>query len=210
VTHVDLVFPIRGITIPRDHGYLLYAALSRAAPTLHRVDWLAVHPIGGRPLGRDTLALSRTSSVTLRLPVARIGAALPLAGAALDVTGSRVVLGAPNIRVLSPAPSLDARLVIIKLTNMPEKADGTLDVDGLRERFEIEARRQLSDIGIERPLTIAGRQSLAVRGRRVIGFSVRVTDLEPEESIRLQIEGIGGKRAMGCGVFRPTRPKGTA
>lgn len=208
--HVDLAFPVRGSTIPLDHGYPLYAALSRAAPALHQVDWLAVHPIGGTPLGRDTLAISRTSSVTLRLPVERIGSALALSGASLDLQGARLVLGAPSVRALAPAVALDARIVVIKLTNVSEKADGSLDVAALRSRFEAEARRQLDAVGIARPLTLTGRRSVTVRGRRVVGFSVRVSDLDQQESIRLQVEGIGGKRTMGCGVFRPTRVKRSA
>ena len=109
------------------------------------------------------------------------------------------------MRVLAPAPSLDSRLVIIKLTNAPAKADGSLDIVAIRERFEAEARRQLDALGIACSFEITGRRSLTVRGRRVIGFSTRARGLGTEESIRLQIEGLGGKRAMGAGVFRPTR-----
>lgn len=208
--HVDLVFPARGNTIPLDHGYTLYSALSRRVSALHRADWLAVHPIGGKPLGREALTIGRGSSVTLRLPVDRIETTLPLAGASLNLQGSKLVLGAPSIRALAPAAALDARIVIIKLTKRTRKSDGSLDVDALREGFEAEARRQLDALGIGRPLTVTGRRSMAVQGRRVIGFSVRVTELEPEESLHLQIDGIGGKRTMGCGVFRPTRSKEVA
>lgn len=210
MTHVDLVFPVRGATIPIDHGYALYAALSHHVPAIHRVDWLAVHPIGGNLLGRQLIALGRGSSVTLRLPVEQIGTVLPLAGVTLEILRSRVMLGAPNVRALEASPSLDARIVIIKLTNVPEKSDGSLDVVAVRERFETEARRQLGELKITQPFEITGRRSVTVHGRRVVGFSMRVRDLDPEASVRLQIEGIGGKRAMGGGVFRPTRSKGAA
>lgn len=33
-----------------------------------------------------------------------------------------------------------------------------------------------------------------------------VKDLKPEDSIKLQAQGIGGKRRMGCGVFYPNVP----
>ncbi len=32
---VDLCFPVLGQTLPSDHGYALYAALSRVLPALH-------------------------------------------------------------------------------------------------------------------------------------------------------------------------------
>ena len=54
-------------------------------------------------------------------------------------------------------------------------------------------------------LKLCGRQRIAVAGKRVVGFSVRVAELSPQGSLRLQEEGLGGKRAMGCGLFRPTR-----
>lgn len=204
-THVDLAFPARGGVIPLDHGYALYAALSHKLPAVHEADWLGVHPIGGKVLGRDTLALGPGSTVTLRVPVERIGTVLPLAGAILELHRSRLVLGVPSVRALAPVPSLDARLVLIKLTNPPTKADGSLDVVVLRERFETEARRQLDALGIACSFEITGRRSLTVRGRRVIGFSARAHGLGAGESIRLQIKGLGGKRSMGAGMFRPTR-----
>jgi CRISPR-associated protein Cas6 len=46
---------------------------------------------------------------------------------------------------------------------------------------------------------------MTVAGKRVVGYSVRVAGLSAEQSFRLQSAGLGGKRAMGCGIFRPTR-----
>jgi len=204
-THVDLVFPARGRSVPLDHGYALYGALSRRAPALHGADWFAVHPIGGTKLDQQTLALGRTSSVTLRIPPERIRDVLCLAGAVLDVRGATLALGAPMVRPLEPAPSLDARLVVIKLTRVPRRSDGTLDTTTMQERFVAEAERQLTLLGIARRIETAGRRSITIAGRRVLGYSVRVAALDPEESLLLQVNGLGGKRTMGCGVFRPTR-----
>jgi CRISPR/Cas system CSM-associated protein Csm4 (group 5 of RAMP superfamily) len=44
-----------------------------------------------------------------------------------------------------------------------------------------------------------------VAGRRILGYSVRVAELTLDESLILQERGLGGKRRMGCGVFRGTR-----
>jgi hypothetical protein len=98
-------------------------------------------------------------------------------------------------------------VVIIKLTHMPEKSNGSIDVVALREGFEAEVRRQLGALGITGGFEITGRRSITVGGRRVIGFSMRVGGLDADQSLRLQIEGIGGKRTMGGGVFRRTRGK---
>jgi CRISPR-associated protein Cas6 len=66
-THVDLAFPVRGTTVPRDHAYALYGALSRAQPDLHGQAWLGVHSIPGRLKDGD-LDLSTGSYLRLRIP----------------------------------------------------------------------------------------------------------------------------------------------
>jgi CRISPR-associated protein Cas6 len=210
VTTIDLSFPIVGQRVPRDHGYALYGALSRAIQALHGAVWLGVHPLGGMPVDEGTLQLGRGAQLRLRIPADRIAEVLALAGASLDVGGVGLRLGAPSVHALAPAPSLDARMVAIKLTcaprhENPDLGRQTLDIAGFAERYTAEVRRQLDAIGVARPFELRGRRSLTVGGRRVLGYSVRVSQLQAEESLVLQEKGIGGKRRMGCGVFRPTR-----
>jgi hypothetical protein len=79
---------------------------------------------------------------------------------------------------------------------------GFLAID---RRFLAEARRQLAERGIRGELELSGRLSLRVAGQRILGHSVRVLGLSSEDSLKLQIHGLGGKRTMGCGIFRPVR-----
>jgi CRISPR-associated protein Cas6 len=207
---VDLSFPILGEQVPRDHGYALYGALSQAVQGLHSASWLGVHPLSGTPVDKATLQLGQRSQLRLRLPVERIAEALPLAGAKLDVAGSLLRLGAPTVHALIPAASLDARLVAIKLTRAPRRLNEALerealDVEGFAARYTREIARQLAAIGIGGRFELRGRRSLTVAGRRVLGYSVRVIGLSADQSIALQEKGIGGKRRMGCGLFRKTR-----
>ena len=210
MTTVDLAFPLVGERVALDHGYALYGALCRVAPGLHQAAWLGVHPLGGTQVDEATLQLGRRSQLRLRLPADRIGEVLPLAGARLDVSGASLMVGAPSVHTLLPVPSLDARVVAIKLTRAPRRRNEdlgreALDVAGFAERYAAEIKRQLEAIGIGGPFELRGRRSLTVGGRRVVGYSVRVIGLGADESIALQEKGIGGKRRMGCGVFRPTR-----
>ncbi len=210
VTTVDLSFPILGGRVPRDHGYALYGALCRAVQGLHGASWLGVHPLGGTQVDEATLQLGRRSQLRLRLPADRIGQVLPLAGARLDVSGSSLTVGAPTVHALTPVASLDARMVAIKLTRAPRRRSEelgreALDVAGFAERYAAEIKRQLEALGIGGPFELRGRRSVTVGGRRVVGYSVRVIGLGADESIALQEKGIGGKRRMGCGVFRGTR-----
>jgi CRISPR-associated protein Cas6 len=212
MTIVDVSYPLLVSAVPRDHGYLLYAAISRVAPALHEAHWLGIHPLSGRLLDRDSLELGRGGSLRLRLPPERIADVLPLAGANLELAGRTATVGVPTIHPLVPAPSLDARLVVIKLTGTPRRRNDTigreaLDAAALEARYRAEIERQLGEMTIRKPFELCGRQRLAVAGRRIVGFSVRVSDLSADESLRLMESGIGGKRRMGCGLFRPTASK---
>jgi CRISPR-associated protein Cas6 len=212
VTFVDLGFPVTGPGVPRDHGYPLYAALCGAVPALHGATWLGVHPLSGTLLDEGTLALRDHTRLFLRLPAERIPDVLPLAGRAIDIGSARLVLGAPNVSALVPAASLDARLVVIKLTDAPHRENQdlgreTLDIAAFAERYTAELKRQLAALDIPSTPELCGRHSITVSGKRIVGYSVRVSGLSADQSLVLQVNGLGGKRRMGCGMFRKTRGK---
>lgn len=211
---VDVAFPLRAdVVVPRDHGYALYGALSRAHGALHAADWLGVHPLPGTPgTPKDgaELTVEKGRELRLRVPETRIADLLPLTGRTLDLTGRALSLGVPRVYRLSTAATVDARIVYIKLTTPPTKHSAelertTLDNEGLANRYAAEIRRQLDALSVAGVFELRGRRSIIVSGRRLVGFSVRVGELDADESLRVQEEGLGGKRAMGCGLFRPTR-----
>jgi len=90
-THADVAFPVTGTTIPLDHGYALYAALSHRLPALHDQRGWAVHPIRGQRAEPGILALlprgAGRSAVKLRLPVESLPQVLSLVGRTLDLHG---------------------------------------------------------------------------------------------------------------------------
>jgi CRISPR-associated protein Cas6 len=208
---LDLSFPIHGTdALPSDHGYALYAAICHAIPVLHGAPWLGVHPIAGVPQSDGMLRLREHASLLLRLPAERIPDVLPLAGQVLDVVGHRIALGAPNVRALIPAASLDARVVLVKLTNAPHRENEqlgreSLDTGAFVVRYIAELTRQLSRLDIPCAPQLCGRRRITIDGRRIVGYSVRVSGLSAGQSLALQTHGLGGKRRMGCGIFRPTR-----
>jgi CRISPR-associated protein Cas6 len=94
---VDLAFAVRGTSIPADHGYLLYAAIARQAPSLHGDGRIGIHPIGGQVSGGQQLTITSASRLVLRLPAMRIGEAIRLAGKSLDISGTRLTVGEPTV-----------------------------------------------------------------------------------------------------------------
>ncbi|MBV8234007.1 MAG: hypothetical protein JO329_28850 [Planctomycetaceae bacterium] len=65
---IDLAFQIVGTTIPLDHGYRLFSALSRVLPRLHGDTRVGVHPIRGLRVAPGLLSLTAHSRLKHRLP----------------------------------------------------------------------------------------------------------------------------------------------
>jgi CRISPR-associated protein Cas6 len=205
VAVIELQFPVLGATIAADHGYALYSALAHHLSGLHAEgNGLAISPINGQYAGNGQFSLDvRRSRLRFRVPDDRIASLLPLAGKSLDVGGRKLRLGVPTVHAMTPALSLVARLVTIKGFTEPPA-------------FLEAVRRQLDLLDIKGdariPLIASGerageprRRILRVKDKKVVGFALQVTTLPADESLRLQVHGIGGRRKMGCGFFVPIR-----
>ncbi len=190
--HIDLAFRLNGSTVPVDHGYALYAALSRVVPEIHEAKALGVQPIRGMYNGNGKLQLMDFSRLILRLPDDRIRSYLKLAGKRLDVDEHPLSVGVPEVRMLLPAARLRARLVTIK--GFLEEAD-----------FLEAVQRKLQSLDVTCEATLGQRRTFRVKDKQVVGFELFVTQLTAEESLTLQENGLGGRRRMGCGVFVPWR-----
>ena len=49
------------------------------------------------------------------------------------------------------------------------------------------------------------RRIITIKGKKIVGFSLIAHGLSDEDSLKLQSEGLGGRRSMGCGIFNPIR-----
>ena len=191
---VDLFFHVQGKEVPVDHGYTLYSAISRILESgeenkwLHNADNVGLLPIRGHYAGQGKLMLDQHARFGLRLPVNLIPKVLRLAGKRLDVDGEALRVGVSTTSALIPAPVLYAHIVTTK-----NGEDET--------RFDAEIQRQLDALGIKGKPTRGPRRIVTIKDKKVVGYSLLVSELTAEESIRLQEQGLGGRRKMGCGVF---------
>jgi CRISPR-associated protein Cas6 len=200
---IDLAFELVGSTIPLDHGYILFSALCRVVPHMHGDRRVGVHPIRGRQSAPGALGLTDRSRLRLRLPSEQIAPYIALAGKKLDLEGHHLQVGIPQVESLTPTANLAARLVTFRHALTP---------DAIEENVRRELAR-LEIAGTPRlvPSTRPGwrgqpvRRVLRIKDHRVIGYALRVSGLADAESVRLQEEGLGGRRRMGCGVFVPIR-----
>ena len=112
---IEVRFPVLGTSLPSDHGYALYAAVSRRAPAVHgAASPVRIGPVNGLPGGRGLLQLDGRSRLRLRLPAADVPMVLPLACARLEVAGHMIRLGVLEVAALTPVTTVQARLAFPK------------------------------------------------------------------------------------------------
>jgi CRISPR-associated protein Cas6 len=187
---VDVAFPLLGENILFEHGYALYGALSHLLPDLHDAKWLGIHPIFGTRNGFDLLQLTPNSQLRLRAPLDKAQELLQLQGKPLQVAQHSLTLGRPSIQMLRPSARLSCYRATIK-----HAMDDAGFLRALLERFQEQQ--------IEGDIEIRRVRALHISDKKIICFRVWVSGLSPEHSIRLQSNGLGGRRHMGCGLFDP-------
>jgi CRISPR-associated protein Cas6 len=209
------MFSVSGDKITADHGYYLHSALSDLLPFHHDEKQrgnTGVHPISGTLCCERMLAINSGSKLILRIAADRVADYLELCGKRLNIGNHSISVGIPSSRKLIPAVPLWSRLVTIKGFTTPteflDAAHRQLHELDIGARAHLVTRR--SPVSTERRTDNIARspfikRTLDIKGRNVVGFSLVVTELTAEESLRLQTQGIGGRRSMGCGIFVPLR-----
>lgn len=209
---INLSFPVTGTELPADQNYRLLAAICGKLPRLHELEGLAIDTISGIPDKQGKITLTRGSRLLMRLPVEAIAQVYQLAGQTLEIGGSAIQLGNPELQTLKPVDSLKARLVTIKGYTEPEAFLGAAQRQ--LQSLEINANLGIPANGKGEPKRLTLKISKPTRSYTIVGFSVVVSDLNPDDSIKLQVYGLGGKRRLGCGVFSPAirvrQPQGGA
>ncbi len=202
---LDLLFGIQCKRIPVDHAHALATALREAVPWVAQERGVAVHAIHvagsqngwERPEhGTDSyLLVSRRTKLTLRAPRHRVEELLQdLPGTRLDVGGESLVVGEGKAKPLSKETTLFARYVALDLAESAHDEGAFLDA----------AARSLTDMGIRIRKALCGKTNLlATPNGAILTRSLMLAGLTPDESIRLQQQGLGRHPLMGCGIFIP-------
>lgn len=199
VPYVELSFGVIGTTLPADHGYGLYSAIAHLSPEIHEQESISIQTISGIPDRNGKIYLSDASILRIRLPVDRSSLGYRLAGKSLRIGQYSIRLGIPQVSLLQPSSKLRSRLTVIKGFQEPDS-------------FLEAVKRQLDSFGIEGTAEIpkklkgeSDRKTIKIKRFTVVGFGLKVSSLNEEDSLKLQILGLGGKHRMGCGIFVPVR-----
>lgn len=200
---VDMAYRLDCRMLPLDHAHALSTALQQALPWLGDEPQAAVHLIHVAESGNgwyrpqdpqnEVLNLSRRTRMTLRVPRHRIDDARELAGTTLDIDGYELNIQQGEVKLFNPLPTLFARYVIT-------------EADQDEEAFLQANAEQLQRMGIPVKKMMAGKPNIINMPQgKVHTRSLMVADLKPEDSIRLQQEGVGEGQKFGCGIFIPQK-----
>lgn len=208
---VDVAFRIRARTLPLDHAHALSEALHAALPWLSEDPAAGIHLIHGAESGNgwqrpedpenEVLHLSRRTRLTLRLSAERVAAAQALGGQTMDVAGHEVGIEPPGeVKPLSSLSTIFARYVIDQNVSADSIAQAHADESAFLE-WAVKELNAL-DIGVRKILCGRVHHFHTPQGD-LYTRSLMLADLTPEESVRLQRQGLGSHRRMGCGLFIP-------
>jgi len=186
---VDVVFDVAGTSLPAEHAFVLWRATLPWLPWLEEEVGAGIHRLRTAPTGYGVALLARRAKLALRVPLRRVGDTLALADKALDVGGSPLAIGAGAARPLRPWATLNAQQVAA--------------ATGDEAAFQDEVAASLRARGLACQFITGRRQTVTAGTREVVGFSVVLHGLTPEGSLRMQSEGMGGDRGLGCGIFVP-------
>ena len=197
---VDINFKIKCSHLPLDHAHHLSTAIIQELPWVANDERVGIHLIHGaesgngwiRPSGPDDLIYpSRRTLFSIRTPKERREDVEQLAGRRIHIGEIPVELSRPSMRALSKITTIFSRYV---LANEIEDEDLFLhEMAKLLEQKHITPKKMMS-----------GRATLMrfPEGNKT-ARSLMIDGIEVAESIRLQQEGLGAGRKIGCGIFLP-------
>lgn len=199
---VDLVFAIRCRELPVDHAYSLSIAIMAHLPWIKEEEGAGIHSIhvaasgNGwmRPIHDDDLLFpSKRTKLSIRIPVEREADARVLSGKLLEVDGHELAIGDARTRSLSDLTTLFSRHMVV------DEAD-------TEEEFLDSAVENLKEMGVHPKKMLCGIENIIkTPDRQMKTRSLMLADLHLEESVTLQIQGMGAYRHLGCGLFIPHR-----
>jgi CRISPR-associated protein Cas6 len=216
MNYLEIQYKLQGKTLPADHGYSVYSAIKKLI--LDNSDSygdllinkslspeVSIASISGVPDRDGTIFLNKYSRLRLRCPnhCVQLWYRL-LQGQLLDIQGHLIRLVQPQLTLPESSEKLRSRLVTFKLQDWNEReAPGHFLISCQRalERLEISAR---ASIDRDRTGNLAKR-SICIKGKHVMGYGVVIEGLAPDDSIKLQCLGMGGRKHFGCGWFYPDR-----
>lgn len=184
---VDIAFELEGTGLGRDYSFALMREIARRLPWIESEPEAGIHPLRSAKTDAGALLLPRRARLVLRLPRRRGRESMAMCGQNLTVGGHTLRVGAAKVRRLLPIGTLYAH--IVTAANDDEQA------------FMNDMACSLRALQTSCELVCGKRQILRAETREIVGYSLMLHGLAPEDSILMQRVGLGHSRMLGCGIF---------
>lgn len=198
-TVADLSFKLISKQVPLDHAQQLSEELLKILPWLADEPLASIHMIHGASTGNGwnrpedsngaCIYLSKRSRMLIRMPKTRYEDMNVLIGKTIQLDSFDVTFGDYQIKPLTALGTLFARYVIV----------GDNETE---DEFIARVASDLKGMGINltKALCGMGHTFNLVKGLTKT-MSIMVADLDPEDAVTLQQNGIGEGRTEGFGIF---------
>ncbi|MCU7937851.1 MAG: type I-MYXAN CRISPR-associated protein Cas6/Cmx6 [gamma proteobacterium symbiont of Bathyaustriella thionipta] len=201
---IDLSFKVSCKQIKLDHAWALTDALSDLLPWFKSESQAAIHhiyiPQSGNGWVRsdgfddELIQLSRRTRLKIRIPYHKLVELQSISGKTISIDGNDLTFGTSDIHLLSTMTTIVARHVHIP------------DTDDDEEAFLRTVQQQINALDIQVRKMLCGKShQLKTPSGMIKTRSLMIADISPEESIKLQENGIGEYYSYGCGVFIPQK-----
>jgi len=192
----EVVIPVIGSRIHKDHGYALYSAIKQALNVKDDF-WsdVLLRQVNGREVSDHMLELTTTSHCVLRTTSYQKARKLQrLAHRSVSLlkekTRVNITFGRPTTLIVEPHPDFKFRIITIK---------SKTGLRGNKALFRAKIERRLADAGINYDRLDIHVWKWILCHNLIGGYEVRIYGVDSESSIRLQSECIFAKTSMGAG-----------
>ena len=199
---IDLVFSIRCKNLPLNHAWPLSREIIDHLPWFDEIPIAGIHQIhvaesnNGwmRPEDDEDALLypSRRTKMTLRIPIDKLEATKELSGKILNIDGHILEVLNSKKKVFSNSSVIFSRYVLSD-ANETENTFLTRISEELKNTVNFKVKKMLCGKShtIKTPTGILSTKHLMI------------ADLDSETSIKIQQQGIGNTKELGCGIFVP-------
>lgn len=199
-TVADLSFKLISKQVPLDHAQQLSNAILSVLPWMAEESQSGIHMIHGASTGNGwnrpeddcddaCIYLSKRSKMLIRVPKVRHADMDKLIGKTIQLNGHDVTFGDYQIKPLTPLGTLFCRYAIV----------GNEETE---DEFVGRVASEMKAMGINLTKALCGMgHTFKLENGPTRTMSIMVADLDPEDAVTLQVNGIGEGRKAGFGLF---------
>lgn len=200
-TIFDVLFSMECKSLPVDHAWALSQQIKKYLPWMDEYSGAGIHNIHvaesnngwNRPDDANALLFpSKRTKLMLRIPAEKYTEVEKLVGAAFKIDGHQIQLGKYKKKPLGNSGVIFARHMLIQ----ENQSENEFLLDTAKE-IKSRTNRVVKKM-------LCGKTHTIKTSKKILKtIHLMIADLDDETSIKLQQDGLGKGREIGCGLFLP-------